>query len=62
MFKIKTLKMPRPDYEEDDESETPAKSKYNVYVLNEKILIDECLEIYKHSDEQSVLKAKDWID
>ena len=54
--------MPRPDYEENDESETLEKSKYNVYVLNGKILIDKCLEIYKHSDEQSVLKAKDWID
>lgn len=59
LFKIKTLKIPRTDYEENDQSET---SKYNVYVFNEKILIDEYLEIYKHSDEQSVLKSKDWID
>ena len=59
LFKIKTLKIPRPDDEENDQ---PEESKYNVYVLNGKILIDECLEIYKHSDEQSALKAKDWID
>ena len=59
LFKIKTLTMPRPDDEENDQ---PEESKYNVYVLNGKILIDECLEIYKHSDEQSALKAKDWID
>lgn len=58
LFKIKTQKIPRPDSEEDEQYE---ESKYNVYVLNEKILIDECLEIYKHSDEQSVIEAKDWI-
>lgn len=60
LFKIKTRKLPRPDFDED---ERPYKeSKYNFYVLNEKILIDECFEIYKYSDEQSVIESKSWMD
>ena len=64
LFKINTIKVPRTDYEEHEQQEKSEKSKYkyNVYILNEKILIDECFEIYKHSDEQSVIEAKDWID
>lgn len=51
LFKIKTLKIPRTDCEENEQKDQSETSKYNVYVLNEKILIDECLEIYKYSDE-----------
>ena len=60
LFKIKTRKLPRPDFDEDERPYE--ESKYNVYVLNEKILIDECFEIYKYSDEQSVIESKSWID
>lgn len=64
LFKINTIKVPRTDYEEHEQQEESEKSKYkyNVYILNEKILIDECLEIYKHSDEQSVIESKSWMD